>query len=128
MARCPWSVVGGPWLAAFALAVLLPRSASAQVDQMPEPGYYVAVNEFYSGEYRDAERAFRRLARSGVQANQSRWIDTICYNAMLGEVLYHQGRNAEALDAFDQACLMLLSYPDFMRRVTFEDPRPDANP
>ena len=24
--------------------------------------------------------------------------------------------------------MMLLSYPDFMRRVTFEDPRPDANP
>jgi hypothetical protein len=42
-------------------------------------------------------------------------------------VLYHQGRNAEALAAFDQACLMLLSYPDFMRRVTFDDPRPDGN-
>ena len=29
-----------------------------------------AVNEFYSGQYRDAERAFRRMARSGVQANK----------------------------------------------------------
>lgn len=103
------------------------RVASAQVDQMPEPGYYLAVNEFYAGQYRDAERVLRRLTRTGVQANQSRWIDSICYRAMLGEVLYHEGRNAEALAEFDQACLMLLSYPDFMRRVTFENPRPESN-
>ena len=95
---------------------------------MPEPAYYAAVNEFYAGQYRDAERAFRRMTRTGVQANQARWIDSICYNAMLGEVLYHQGRNAEALASFDQACLMLLSYPDFMRQVKFEEPRPEGNP
>lgn len=102
--------------------------ARAQVDTMPDPGYYIAVNEFYAGQYRDAERAFRRLTRSGVQAAQARWIDTICYQAMLGEVLYQQGRNAEALAAFDQACLMLLSYPDFLRSVQFDDPRPEPNP
>ena len=102
------------FLCAVAVAVLWPRAASAQVDQMPEPGYYAAVNEFYSGQYRDAERAFRRMTRSGVQANQSRWIDSICYNAMLGEVLYHQGRNAEALavvrpGVLDAACRIRIS-------------------
>ncbi len=110
-----------------ALAVLLPQAASAQVDQMPEPGYYAAVNEFYAGEYRGAERVLRRMTRTGVQAAQARWIDSICYHAMLGEVLYQQGRNAEAIQSFDQACLLLLSYPDFLRQVTFEDPRAEGN-
>jgi tetratricopeptide (TPR) repeat protein len=111
----------------FALAVLLPQAARAQVDQMPEPGYYAAVNEFYAGEYRDAERVFRRMTRTGTQAGQARWIDSICYHAMLGEVLYQQGRNAEALASFDQACMLLLTFPDFMQQVTFEDPRPEGN-
>lgn len=116
------------FFAALVFAAVAARDAAAQVDTMPDPGYYVAVNNLYSGDYRDAERVFRRLTRSGVQAAQARWIDTICYQAMLGEVLYQQGRNAEALAAFDQACLMLLSYPDFLRSVQFEDPRPEANP
>lgn len=110
------------------LAIATARDVRAQMDTMPDPGYYVAVNEFYAGQYRDAERVFRRLTRTGVQAAQARWIDSICYNAMLGEVLYQQGRNAEALAAFDQACLMLLSYPNFLRSVRFDDLRPEANP
>jgi tetratricopeptide (TPR) repeat protein len=122
-AKCK-SLVG----ALCALILVLPAVASAQVDQMPEAGYYVAVNEFYGGQFRDAERALRRMTRTGVQANQARWIDSVCYHAMLGEVLYQQGRNAEALASFDQACLLLLSYPDFMRRVTFENPRQEGNP
>lgn len=118
-------------LAALVVASVLPGGtpeARAQFDTMPDPGYYAAVNEFYSGQYRDAERVFRRLTRTGVQANQARWIDSICYQAMLGEVLYHEGRNAESLAAFDQACLLMLAYPDFLRSVQFSDPRPEPNP
>jgi CHAT domain len=111
----------------LALLAIWPSLARAQVDQMPEPGYYAAVNAFYSGDLRDAERSFRQMARTGVQVGQTRWIDTICYHAMLGEVLYHQGRNAEAIQSFDQACLVLLAYPDFMKQVQFENPRPDSN-
>ena len=121
-------IVGGGRLFCALLCAVWSTSASAQVDPMPEPGYYVAVNEFYAGQYRQAERAFRRMTRSGVQAAQARWIDSICYHAMLGEVLYQQGRNGEALQSFDQACLLLLTYPDFMKRAQFEDPRPEANP
>ena len=112
---------------ALVLVVLWPRGAWAQFNQMPEPGYYAAVNEFYAGEYRNAEKAFRRLGRAGVQSAQARWIDSICYHAMLGEVIYHQGRNAEALAEFDQACQLLLTYPEFLQQVQFDDPRPDPN-
>jgi hypothetical protein len=113
---------------AMVLAAVAPRTADGQFrDAIPRAAYYAAISEFYDGQYRDAERAFRRLSRSGVQSVQARWIDSICYHAMLGEVLYHQGRNAEALGQFDQACLLLLTYPDFLARVEFTEPRPDTN-
>lgn len=110
------------------LVFLSAPHASAQFrDSIPRPAYYAAVQELYSGEYRDAERDFRRLGRAGVQSPQARWIDSICYHAMLGETLYHQGRTAEALTEFDQACLLLLAYPDFLTQVKFDEPRSDAN-
>ncbi len=88
--------------------------------------YYLAVQTFYAGEYLDAERGLRRETRRGIRTVQARWIDSICYHAMLGEVLYHQGRNAEALAEFDQACQILLAYPNWLLQVKFlQPPRPD---
>ena len=112
---------------AFALALLSPRSALADLgDDIPKAGYYAAVNELYTGDYHHAERDFRSLVRGAIKTVNARWIDSICYHSLLGESLYQQGRNAEALDEFDAAAQMLLAYPDWMLRVVFDDPRPDA--
>jgi hypothetical protein len=115
-------------LVALLLAVLAVRPAAAQLgDEIPHAGYFVATAAFYSGDYRDAERGLRLETRRGVRTTQARWIDAICYHAMLGEVLYHQGRNAEALAEFDQACQVLLAYPDWLLQVKFQQaPRPDT--
>ncbi len=51
---------------ALCLALASVNTARAQVDPMPDPGYVRAVNEFYSGQYRDAARVFRRMTRTGV--------------------------------------------------------------
>ena len=69
----------------------------------------------------------RQESRRGIRTTQARWIDSICYHAMLGEVLYHQGRNAEALAEFDQACQVILAYPNWLLQVQFQPqpPRPD---
>ena len=117
-------------LAAALLALLVLTPAWAQIgDEIPHASYYVAVQAIYSGEYRDAERGLRRETQRGVRTTQARWIDSICYHAMLGELLYHQGRNAEALAEFDQACRVLLAYPDWLLQVKFQSaaggPRPD---
>lgn len=114
---------------AFLVALGLARPVAAQMSEnIPDASYWVAVEALYSGEYRDAERALRREAQRGVRTTQARWIDSICYHAMLGEVLYQQGRNAEALAEFDQACRLVLAYPDWLLRVRFqEQPRPDPN-
>ena len=110
-----------------ALALLSPCPALADLgDEIPKAGYYAAINELYTGDYHHAERDFRSLVRGAIKTVNARWIDSICYHAMLGEALYQQGRNAEALDEFDAAAQMLLAYPDWMLRLVFDDPRPDA--
>src|SRR5688500_11305623 len=92
-------------LAGLLLALLAVAPAVGQIgDSIPHAPYYLATQAIYSGEYRDAERGLRLESRRGIRTTQARWIDSICYHAMLGEVLYHQGRNAEALAEFDQAC------------------------
>src|SRR3990172_11109193 len=79
------------------LSMLAASPAAAQLsDELPHTSYYLAVQAFYGGEYRDAERALGLETRSGLRIAQARWIDSICYHTMHGEVLYHQGRNAEA--------------------------------
>jgi hypothetical protein len=116
--------------AVILLPMLAASPAAAQLgDEIPGATYYVATQAIYAGEYREAERALRREAQRGVRAGQTRWIDAICHHAMLGEVLYQQGRNGEALANFDQACQMLLAYPDWLLQVEFQPQplRPDLS-
>jgi len=114
---------------AILLSTLAASPAAAQPgEDVPGAPYFIAVEAFYSGEYRDAERALRRETQRGVRAGQTRWIDAICTHAMLGEVLYHQGRNKESLANFDQACQVLLAYPNWLLQVRFQQPpRPDLS-
>ena len=128
MDRSAQSRLRAPVAMAALLAMLSATPAAAQLgDTIPHASYYVAVQAFYSGDYRDAERALRRETQRGVRTTQARWIDAICYHAMLGEVLYQQGRNANALAEFDQACQLILAYPNWLLQVKFQmPPRPDT--
>jgi tetratricopeptide (TPR) repeat protein len=112
----------------LALALLSPSQARAELgEDIPKTGYYLAVTELYTGDYRHAERDLRSFDRGAIKTVNARWIDSICYHAMVGESLYHEGRNSEALEEFDAAAQMLLAYPDWMIRVVFDDPRVDAS-
>ncbi|MCC7476037.1 MAG: hypothetical protein IT425_11630 [Pirellulales bacterium] len=105
----------------LAVALLAVAPARSQVgDAFPRPSYFTAMAAFYGGEYRTAERELRRETQHGLRAGQARWIDSICSNAMLGEVLFQEGRNAEALAAFDDACRLFLTYPDWLLQVKFQ--------
>src|SRR4051812_30023324 len=108
------------------LALLATQSAVAQLtDEIPHASYYAAKEAFYAGEYREAERSLRR--ERGIRTGQTNWVDAVCYHAMLGEVLFQEARNAEALTEFDQACQVFLAYPNFLLQVKFQPLRPDAN-
>jgi hypothetical protein len=114
---------------ALVLAMLAASPAVAQLtDDIPSATYFAAAEAFYAGEYHDAERALRRETQTGIRTPQANWIDSICYHAMLGEVLYHEGRNADAIVEFDQACQLFLAYPNWLLQVRFQQPpRPDPN-
>ena len=108
-------------VAGLLLALLAVETAAAQIsDEIPHARITPRWRRFYAGEYRTAERELRRESQRGVRTTQSHWIDSICYHAMLGEVLYHEGRNAEALAAFDQACQLFLAYPNWLLQVKFQ--------
>lgn len=100
------------------------RSARAQFnDTIPSQGYYGGVDELYRGDFRDAQRTFSRSLTGSVKTIGStgtvRWIDSICYHAMLGETFYHWGQPEQALQQFNQACTLFLQYPKWMLRVQF---------
>jgi len=116
-------------LFAVTLALLAAAPAFAQIDEVPRPSYYACVEEYYSGGYQQAERDFRR--ERGIRTGQTNWIDSVCYHAMQGEVLYQKARNADALAEFDQACQIFLAYPNWLLQVKFQSSttgmRADAN-
>ncbi len=104
------------------------QGSVAVTDTLPSQYYYTAVYDIYRGEYRDAQRTLMREARSSVRIGVTqRWIDAICYHALWGEVLYHQGQPAAALEQFNEACAMFLQYPNWVLSIEFrEAPRADA--
>lgn len=104
------------------------RSAIAQLGStVPPTSHHIAVELLYAGEYRRAERAFRSDLRGGVKTLQSRWVDSICFQTMLGETYYQQGNNAASLDHFDQACQLYLAYYKWLLKVNFPPLRTDTN-
>ena len=127
------------WVAIAAMLLSAAAQAQAPVagplgtgllgrDSIPSQTYFAGIEELYRGEYRDAERAFRYELGGSVKIGvTARWIDAICYHAMLGETYYQQGRPAEALDQFSLACDMFLQNPKWMLQVKFSPPRPDTN-
>ena len=65
--------------------------AAAQSRSIPSPGYDVAFGEFYDGDYRAALDRFTSEGRGAIKTFQSRWIDSICYETMVGECYYEMG-------------------------------------
>src|SRR5690349_1975564 len=112
--RSSMGLKAGKAFAAIVFELLIASPAAAQLgDEIPHGSYYAAVQAVYSGDYRTAARELARETQHGIHTTTTRWIDSICYYSMLGEVLYHQGRNAEALNQFDQACQLLIAYPNW---------------
>ncbi|WP_172991816.1 CHAT domain-containing protein [Lacipirellula parvula] len=114
----PWTVLAAIMIAASS------RTAQAQLgDTIPSRAYYNGIDELYRGNLRDAQRTFTRSFTGSVKTlgptGTIRWIDAICYHAMLGETLYHWGQPQLALQQFDQACTLFLQYPRWMMRVQF---------
>lgn len=119
----------GPALCCGVLSLAAALPAAGQVTEgLPHRSYFLAVEELYSGDHRSAARLFRRDLNRGIRVGTTRWVDSICYFAMQGEVQYQLGNNADALAYFDQACQLFLQHPGWLLRVKFQSPpREDTN-
>ena len=101
---------GGPWAG----------PAWAQPARMvPSAGYHSGFAPFYEGRYKDALNLFRDEARGAIKTPQSRWIDSICYETMIGECYYQMGDLSQALEHYTAAVQLYLAFPDWMIRVQF---------
>jgi len=115
MALC-WMAICGAHLASPAHAQLSPGGGG-----IPSPVYFNALPLYFDGDYRDAAGAFSNAARSGIKtgAASSSWIDGICYYTMAGESYYQLGQMRAALDSYNAALKIYITYSDWMLRVQF---------
>ncbi|HYO25420.1 MAG TPA: hypothetical protein VEQ85_10790, partial [Lacipirellulaceae bacterium] len=115
----------GAVVIAAGCSLLAPGAARAQFrDAIPSRLHFAGVEQLYRGEYRDAQRSFTRALNGAVRTlgptGQIRWIDSICYHAMLGETFYHWGQPAAALEQYNLACSLYLQNPRWMLRIQFD--------
>jgi hypothetical protein len=122
-----WRTSERPLVAAVFFALLTLPAMSQSVRTFPARTYFAGIDVLYRGDYRAAERAFQSELRGAIKTPQSRWIDSICYYAMLGETYFMQGRNAEALEHFNNAAKLYLAFPQWMLNVDFPNISPDIN-
>lgn len=122
------------WMLACSLATLLlaggawrANEASAQDRTDPGQSYFLTIEDLYEGDLRDAARGFQGEVRGGIRVGLARWVDSICYRAMLGETYYQMGQPRQALAEFDAACELFLTYPRWLLSVRFQNPRAETN-
>ena len=71
---------------------LQPARLLAQGDRaVPKREYFMALSMLDEGQFASALEAFNGAARSGVRSTEGRWVDSICYYAMIGECYYQLG-------------------------------------
>ena len=100
------------------------RSVVAQGDglnvrQIPSPSYYNGVQFITSGNFSRAEAFYAQELRNAIRLGAARYIDSICYYAMLGEAQYRAGALKEALANYNAALVIAMEYPSWLGRVTY---------
>jgi CHAT domain-containing protein len=86
---------------------------------VPSAAYHNAFAEFYDGEYRAALDRFAAENRNSIKTPQSRWIDSICYETMMGECYHEMGHLNDALEHYTAALKIYLAFSDWMAHVQF---------
>lgn len=105
--------------------VVADRTAVAQQDDViarqnvPSDEYFLCLESLYEGDYTTALQNFQACLRSAVKNGPNFWIDSICYHTMCGETYYQMGQYASALEHFNSAVTLALTFNDWMIPVRF---------
>ena len=87
--------------------------AVGQTGRLPKADYYInfANNaDYFAADYQDAYKRFSRGYNSAYKFGTRRFLDSVCYLTMMGECNYHMGDYAEAVNNYEQALRLYLSY------------------
>ena len=79
--------------------------------ELPRLEYYIARDLYDAGNIGEATEGFRVAMNRGQQVNQQRWIDSVPALVMLGECYYQQGAIWQALEQYDAALAVALTFP-----------------
>ncbi len=83
---------------------------------------------FNDGDFKSAGQSFRQSASGGFKSiDDQRWVDSICFHAMIGESYYQMGDMGNALEQFSAAVQLSVNHRDWMLRVEFSPIEPEAN-
>jgi tetratricopeptide (TPR) repeat protein len=99
-----------------------PAAATAQMERpVPSAEYYYAFTPYFEGDYAKAVRSFQSASKGAIRSPLGPWVDSVCYHAMAGECLLQMGELARALEQYDSAVKLAMSYPDWLLSVKFPD-------
>lgn len=86
--------------------------AAQQSAQLPSRNSYNAAvfAEFYRADYKDAEREFRRGYNAAYRFGTRRYLDSVCFLTMIGECHFHVGNYSAAIESYEEALKLYLSY------------------
>lgn len=103
---------------------LRPAQAQAPEDvaprqNVPTDAYFLFREAFYTGDYTGSLQNFQACLRGAIKNGPNFWIDSICYHTMCGETYYQMGQYAPALEHYNSAVTLALTFNDWMIPVRF---------
>ncbi len=108
-------------LAAMLAACCLPsqQAWSQNSSAVPRGDYFLAKSMMQDGDFQRAGAGFRSAARSGIRSTEGRWVDSICYYAMMGECMYQMGLTAPALENYENALKLFVAHQQWLTALDF---------
>lgn len=87
--------------------------------EAPAGEYYAARDLYETGRLAEAIQGLQASAKRALRIDNQLWIDSIPNLVMQAECYLQQGKLALAMEHYDQALIVLLTYPDWMQQLDF---------
>ncbi len=111
------------WLRVAGTLLLLSATTSVQgqgdIREYPPAAYYLSFEFFHDGDFLTAYKGFQSASKAGIRSTEGRWVDSICYHTMMGECSYQMGELRKAVDHYNRALSLFVTYQSWMIRVDF---------